>query len=404
MGERASAGDGGDAPLPIGLATTDDHELAHLVALSGLRGVGPARLRLLLGDDTPAVAWSRLRSGERPPGLGGSVGAETLARWQRAARSVDPVELLDRHRALGVHVLVPGDAGWPSRLEEDPDPPLLLLAIGEPAAASRPTVAVVGTRRATPYGLDVADELGATLSRAGIGVVSGLARGIDAAVHRGALRAAGAPAIGVVATGLDVVYPRSSADVWREVGATGLLVSEAALGTRGERWRFPARNRIIAALADVVVVVESHERGGSMHTVTEAVRRDRPVLAVPGPIRSPSSRGTNRLVFDGAAPLCDPTDVLELVGFAPPTGAVDADAPTPVPDGLDALERAVLAQLGWTPHNQDDLVLSLGVPLADVVSAVERLRRLRLVDRQGSWISRRSRIDSRPAGRTSAQQ
>jgi DNA processing protein len=277
--------------------------------------------------------------------------------------------------------------------------------MGELAASSRPTVAVVGTRRATPYGLDVADELGVTLSRAGIGVVSGLARGIDAAVHRGALRATGAPVIGVVATGLDVVYPRSSADVWRQVTASGLLVSEAALGTRGERWRFPARNRIIAALADAVVVVESHERGGSMHTVAEAVRRDRPVLAVPGPIRSPSSRGTNRLVFDGAAPLCDPAEVLELIGVARPDGEEgDGLAASAEPDGLDAVERAVLTELGWSPHNQDDLVLALGMPLGDVVSAVERLRRLRLVDRQGSWISRRSHIGSRPAGRTSAHQ
>ncbi|MDY7101629.1 MAG: DNA-protecting protein DprA [Actinomycetota bacterium] len=378
----------------------DDHELAHLLALSGLTGLGPSRLRALVAAERPSGAWSRVRSGDLPDALARAVSDQVAARWRRAAARVDPPAVLARHRGLGIRVVLEGDAAWPARLRDDPEPPALLLAAGELEALARPTVAVIGTRRATPYGLDVATELGEALTGAGVGVVSGLARGIDAAAHRGALGTAGAPPVGVVATGLDVVYPRSSADVWDGVAARGVLVSEAALGTDAERWRFPARNRIIAALADAVVVVESHERGGSMHTVAEAVRRDRPVLAVPGPIRSPSSRGTNRLVFDGASPLCDVADVLELLEIVTPDGAIATDD---LPAGLEPLERAVLDRLGWEPRSQDEIVAALGVSLTEVARAVERLRRLHLVERQGAWICRRSRIDGRPAGRTSVQ-
>src|SRR5262249_38747100 len=154
-------------------------------------------------------------------------------------------------------------------------------------------------------GIDVAFELGRDLAAAGVAVVSGLAVGIDASAHAGALHAATSPPIAVVGSGLDVIYPRRNAVLWREVERRGLVLSQAPLGALPEKWRFPARNRLIAALADAVVVVESGTTGGSLHTVTEAVRRDRVVYAVPGPVRSDASAGTNRLLADGAVPACD---------------------------------------------------------------------------------------------------
>ena len=178
-----------------------------------------------------------------------------------------------------------------------------------------PRVAIVGTRRCTRYGFDLARELGADLAAAGVQVVSGLALGIDGAAHRGALDAAGgAPPIGVVASGLDVVYPRAPPAAVGGGRHRGSLLSECPLGTAPEAWRFPARNRIIAALADAVVVVESAGAGGSMYTVEEALARDRPVLAVPGSVRSAASAGTNRLLAEGAGVARDADDVLAAIG------------------------------------------------------------------------------------------
>ena len=161
-------------------------------------------------------------------------------------------------------------------------------------------------------------ELGRDLGRAGVRVVSGLALGIDAAAHHGALDAeadGGAPPIGVVGSGLDVTYPRAHGALWTAVAAAGVLVGEAPLGAAPEPWRFPARNRIIAALGSVVVVVESHPRGGSRHTVDAAEARGRQVLAVPGSVRSPASRFTNELLADGCHPARDVTDVLVALGL-----------------------------------------------------------------------------------------
>src|SRR5204862_1786721 len=144
---------------------------------------------------------------------------------------------------------------------------------------------------------------------AGVAVISGLALGIDGAAHAGALEADIAPPIAVVGSGLDVIYPWRHRALWGAVEKQGVVLGEAPLGAAPEPWRFPARNRIVAALADVVIVVESRETGGSMHTVAEALRRDRPVFAAPGPVRSPTSTGTNRLLRDGAQVVCDATDV-----------------------------------------------------------------------------------------------
>ena len=155
------------------------------------------------------------------------------------------------------------------------------------------------------------------LADAGVAVVSGLALGVDGAAQAGALDRGGAPVIGVVGSGLDVVYPRQHSALWRSIADAGLLVGEAPPGASPERWRFPARNRIIAAIADAVVVIESHARGGSLSTVDAALARDRTILAVPGSIRSPASDGTNDLLAQGAAPARDAGDVLVALGLVP---------------------------------------------------------------------------------------
>ncbi len=201
--------------------------------------------------------------------------------------------------------------------DEVPDRPAVLLFEGAaPDVLHRPRVAIVGTRSASVHGLADARELGSFLARRGVTVVSGLAIGIDGAAHLGALDAGGG-VVGVVATGLDVVYPRRHVVLFERVRGAGVLLSEAGFGAQANRFRFPVRNRIIAALADVVVVVEATLRGGARITADYGLEYGRPVLVVPGSRRNPSAEGCNALLADGAQPLLDPDDVLVALGLTP---------------------------------------------------------------------------------------
>jgi DNA processing protein len=262
----------------------------------------------------------------------------------------------------------------------------VLFVRGSLDALGARRVAVVGTRRCTWAGRQVSFALGRDLAAAGVCVVSGLALGIDGEAHRGALRG-GAPPVAVVGTGLDVVYPRRHAELWDAVGRDGALVSEYPLGTSAERWRFPARNRIIAALAEVVVVVESSERGGSLHTVDAALERDRTVLAGPGPVRSPASAGTNGLLAAGCPPCRDERDVIVALGLTP-TAAGDATAAAP-PDRPDDDEQArVLDALGWEPSTLDELAERIAAPLGPVAVHLTRLANAGWVVQRSGWWER----------------
>jgi DNA processing protein len=241
----------------------------------------------------------------------------------------------------------------------------------------------VGTRRCTGAGAGIARELGRELAAQGIGVVSGLALGIDGAAHRGALDGGG-PAIGVVGSGLDVVYPSRHRELWSQVAERGLLLSEAPLGTRPAGWRFPSRNRVIAALADVLVVVESHAAGGSMHTVREAVDRGITVLVVPGSVRSPASAGTNQLLAEGAAPARDTTDVLVALGLtAAQRRARQERRPRP-----DRTGRAVLAAFDWQPATLEHLALRTGLAVPTLALTLEVLLASGWISQDGGWYER----------------
>ena len=370
---------------------------AHTAALAALPDVGPARLAALLRRGDPAEVLAELAAGTFTPdaelveACRRADPASLLRQWATAARQADAAALWSAHRAAGVAVRTADDADWPARFAGDPEPPVVLFTRGDPGVlVGRPSVAVVGTRRATRYGWDVAHRLGADLAVAGVVVVSGLAKGIDAAAHRGALDAGGAPPVGVVATGLDVVYPRQSRLLWEQVAARGLLLTEAPLGTQPARWRFPARNRLIAALSDAVVVVESASTGGALHTVDEAVARDRPVLAVPGPVTSPVSVGTNRLLADVAQPACDADDVLAVLGLAPRRGTGCLAAAVAV----DGDEAAALDAIGWTPASLDAVAARAELTLGAAAAALARLEGAGLVapDGPGTWVRTATKV------------
>ena len=355
-------------------------EVAYLVALVGLPAMGPARIGRLLTGRSPEEGWARVVAGAA------NDDNEVLAqRWRSAAAEVDVAALWEAHAAAGVAVLVPGAPGWPDALVDDPEPPVLLIARGDPSVLDRPAVAIVGTRRCTHAGRTVARDLGADLARAGVCVVSGLAVGIDAAAHAGALAAGEAPPAAVVGTGLDVVYPRANQALWDAVAERGVVLSEYPLGTRPERWRFPARNRIVAGLSHAVVVVESREAGGSMHTVESALERDRTVLAVPGPVRSQASTGTNALLAAGCPPARDATDVLVALGLEAGRRRAAAQAEVPPPQGSAGV---VLEAVGWEPVTLEQVADRLGEPLGPVAVHLLGLERDGWVAQRAGWYER----------------
>jgi DNA processing protein len=305
---------GGATPVARGGAPTRalSDTACHAAALAGLAGMTPVRLAKLLSDRDPQEAWDSVRSGRNA--------ADPHRRFMASSCRTDVAEVGRHYVGSGVRVLLPDRPGYPSMLADDPGAPAVLFALGDPGVLEgRPRVAIVGTRSATHYGRQVASELAQELSSSGVVVVSGLALGIDGAAHAGALRGGhddAAPPVAVVGTGLDVVYPNSNKALWALVASRGCVFSESPLGTRPHPGVFPARNRIIAALSNVVVVVESHYGGGSLYTAEAAARRSIPVCAVPGSVRSRASDGTNALLVDGCIPVRDATDVLVAISLA----------------------------------------------------------------------------------------
>jgi len=280
------------------------------------------------------------------------------------------------------------DAGFPALLAQLHDPPKRLYVRGDAAGVlERPAVAVVGARSCSAYGAQVARTLSRDLASAGIVVVSGLARGVDAEAHRGALDAGGTT-VAVLGCGIDRDYPARHAELARRiVGGGGLVVSEYEPGVEPAPWRFPARNRIIAGLALAAVVVEARERSGALITADFALELGREVFAVPGEITAALSVGTNRLIRQGAAPLLGTEDVLAALGLeaAPATRAVVTDA-----------AARVLALLADAPRGQDEVVRSTGLAASAVAAALVELELAGLAA-EAEGVHRATRLPERAA-------
>ena len=257
-----------------------------------------------------------------------------------------------------------GRPGYPSALTELHDPPATLFVRGEQVEIlAEPAVAIVGARSCSAYGAQVARSLACELAAAGLVVVSGLARGVDAEAHRGAIEGGGTT-IAVLGCGIDRDYPARHAELARRIVGSGLIVSEYPPGVEPAPWRFPARNRLIAALARATVIVEARERSGALITADFALELGREVFAVPGEISSGLSAGTNNLIRQGAAPLLSADDVLDALGL------VRRAPPAPV---LSAGAAAVLELLRDAPAGVDELVVRTRCAAADVAAALVEL-------------------------------
>ena len=326
-----------------------------------------------------------------------SAGIPTTVPRLRGMTAEDAKALATRAARRGTVVMTPDDPDFPIP-DGIPHAPAVLFVEGDhPGVLKAPRVAVVGTRAASVHGLTDAWELGAFLGAAGVSVVSGLAIGIDGAVHHGALQAAEAAEkrgelgvagpIGVVATGLDVVYPRRHRVLFERVRKYGVLLGEQPFGVTPERGRFPVRNRIIAALADVVVVVEATLSGGSRITAERALDYGRPVLAMPGSRRNPAAAGCNALLADGAQPLLDPSDVLIALGLTPGAQRLWSTAPAAAKRApASAAAEAVLKALAGEAAHPDQLASRTGLDPGQVALAVEELVSLERATRDRGFV------------------
>jgi DNA processing protein len=275
--------------------------------------------------------------------------------------------------------LVRGQPGWPDRLEHLDDPPATLWLRGALPPPETPCVAVVGARRATPGGLLTARDIALGLAAAGITVLSGMARGIDAAAHHGALRGAGRT-VAVLGCGIDICYPAEHLALRDRIAARGCVLSEDGGTEPPLGWRFPRRNRLIAALAEAVVVVEATAKSGALSTARWAADLGREVLAVPGSIRGPSSVGPNLLIRDGVRPFLCIGDLFEAAPqlrralVASPEGEPPAEPDHPAWASADPLMRAVLEFLGADPVHPDELAATLRVASTDLATALTMLQ------------------------------
>lgn len=324
------------------------------IALAQLPGVGSARFRVLLARfGTPADA---LRA--HPP-----------AAADRARRAADAIVARLRRAGGSAHVV--GASGYPVALLDLPDPPPLLYAVGRLELLGRPTVAIVGTREAAPYARRVARHLAGAAARAGAVVLSGLARGIDGEAHEGAIAADG-DTVAVLGTGPDVAYPRAHLALHRAIAERGLLLSELPFGDRADAGSFPRRNRLIAALADVTVVVQAGHRSGALITAAHALELGRAVAAVPGPIDEGGFAGSNLLLRDGAHVIADAADLLQLLGVTP------AGRP-PAPE-LEGDEAALWDALAAGPVDVDTLATRSRLPTRACLAALSALELAGLVE------------------------
>jgi len=287
------------------------------------------------------------------------------ARFRRFRGTFDEPAYRERLAACGLRWLARSDRAFPTALRSifDPPPGLFLRGDGPVELLNQPTVSIVGARACSAYGSHVSRAFGRELAAAGLVVVSGMARGVDGEAHRGALECEGAT-VAVLGCGVDRDYPAAHAELARRICADGLVVSEYPPGVEPAPWRFPARNRIVAGLAQATVVVEARERSGALITADLALEEGREVFAVPGEITSALSAGTNGLLRLGATAATSAADVLETFGLSPPE---------PEPPELSSAADAVLARLREGPTSADELVRALGLEAGAVAAALAEL-------------------------------
>ncbi len=387
------------------MAMSDSLELTPeqraLFTLSLVPNLGPRLIRALIARFGSAEQVLRARPAElnEIPRLSEHLAGE----FGKLLDSIDVQTELELVRDRGVHLVFLDEAKYPPALPKIADPPPVLYVRGSIESGDANAIALVGSRQATAYGLRVAHRLAADLARAGMAIISGLARGIDAAAHRGAMEGGGRT-LAVLACGLSMIYPPEHADLAAQVAQQGALLTEFNMHMQPLPQWFPRRNRIISGMARAVVVVEASQRSGALITARHALEQGREVFAVPGPVDSVASSGTLQLIREGARLVRSAEDIIEdLKGIPPPArrrddaarratddsglfqGAAssdeDATPPANPPVELDDTQRRIWEFLAATPRSPDEMAQELGLSAAQMPSTLLMMEMKKVIRR-----------------------
>lgn len=361
-------------------SSSDWEEVAPWLMLSMIPGVGPLLRKELL---------DRFGSAERILSAGPSelrevprLGPKLCRAITTAKETIDVDSEIERCRQHEISLVSQGQNGFPDALNEIPDPPAILYMRGQLLRQDELAVAIVGTRHATQYGRQQARRLASSLARAGITIVSGLARGIDTEAHQATLEAGGRT-IAVLGSGLLNIYPSENKALAEQVVQNGALLSEYSTTAKPLRGSFPRRNRIVTGLCQGVIVVEAGDRSGALISARLSMEQGRDVFAVPGRVDSRTSRGCHRLIRDGAKLVETADDVLEELGpmFKATEDAEGREVHHPAELQLNDQERSVLEAIRNDPTSMDDVIAGCGLPIHRVLSTISVLEMRRLVRR-----------------------
>ncbi len=345
-------------PTPL-----SDQERLDRLRLIRSENVGPVTFRDLLDQfgsagEALAALPELAKRGGRSRTIKIATASQAKQEWSEALK-------------LGAQLLFAGEPGFPTLLSQSDPPPPVMYAIGALHLLDQPSLAMVGSRSASAAGLRMASDLARDLGEAGFTIVSGLARGIDAAAHKASLTTG---TCAVIAGGIDIVYPEENRDLYDQISKQGVLVSEMPPGTRPQGRHFPRRNRIIAGLSQGVIVVEAALRSGSLITARFALEQNREVMVVPGSPLDPRAKGGNRLIKQGAALVESAEDVLNWMDQAPPPLFSEGDEmpyanpPSPPAEPTQSERATLLSLLGPTPVEQDELIRLSGLPTRTVIA------------------------------------
>jgi DNA processing protein len=346
------------------------------VGFNLVKGIGAVRFKALLDHFGDAqVAWEAPAQELSAAGLTNRI----IDNLVQVRASVDLNAIWEELAAKQVNLVTWPDENYPRRLKEIDQSPPVLFVRGELCTADEWAVAVVGTRRISSYGRQVAEQVGAFLAHNGVTVVSGLARGVDSAAHQAAMNAGGRT-LAVLGCGVDRIYPPENRRLAQQIIESGAIISDYPLGTQPESYNFPPRNRIISGLSIAVVIVEAGESSGAVITSTFAAEQGREVFAVPGNIYAPQSKGTNKLIQQGAHPLLQPEDLLEALNLTLATEQQAARTVLPA----DATEAKLFEVLTHEPTHVDEICAITDLPVSQVSASLTLMELKGLVRQVGN--------------------
>jgi DNA processing protein len=335
---------------------------AYWVGFSLVKGIGAVRFQALLDHFGDArTAWLAPGESLREAGLSARIVANLL----KVRSQVSLAEVWQRIESSGIKVFTWEDQSYPRHLKEIPQPPPVLYMLGQLCPEDEWGIAIVGTRRVTPYGRQVTEEIASHLASRGVTVISGLARGVDAIAHQAALTAGGR-SLAVLGSGVDQIYPPENRRLAEKLAMQGAVISDYPPGTPPDASNFPPRNRLISGLSLAVVIVEAGQNSGALITAAFAVDQGREVFAVPGNITSPQSQGTNRLIQDGARPLLKPQELLAALELTLVTEHRAARVILPA----DAIEAQLFSILSREPLHVDEIRARTDIPIEKVTATL----------------------------------